>query len=550
MDRRTVLAIALVLLVVLVTPRLFPPPRQPASPPTTAAPVAPAVASEEPSVPVPAPAATGAALPEVERPESELARTDTTAISGSLSEFRFVSLGGTLASVTLPTHRSLRDQNGVVHLKDPTGPLLSFRLLTGRDTIDLGAVNFRADSSPGTLSYTGSARGIPVNVSHSVVTDSFIVRVSGTIGADSSGRRPEYLLIDLPSTLTSYEADTLADQGSLSYAIKPVTRGAEGIAFRSLDPGERRIVAGPISWAVAKSKYFMLGVLMREGDDATAEAQAIGGPRTSSVPTLASASLIRRLDANGAFGFEVYAGPQSYQRLRAMGREFENSNPYGGFMQAIVQPFATIVMKVLLWMKSALPLSYGWLLIVFGIVVRLLLWPLNQGAMRTSFKMQKIQPELAALQQKYKGDPQKLQSEMMRVYKEHDMSPFSAFAGCLPLLLPMPILFALFFVFQNTIEFRGVPFLWLADISLKDPFYIVPVLMGLSMFVMSWVGMRNAPPNPQAKIMLYVFPVMMTVMFANFASGLNLYYAVQNVAAIPQQWLIAHERSKNSNKKG
>ncbi|MGQ0765279.1 MAG: membrane protein insertase YidC [Gemmatimonadota bacterium] len=549
MDRRTVLAIALVLLVVLITPRIFQPPRQPA---TTATPPSPTLPTAQPSQDQPQlPVPVSATPPPSERPTAEAERVDTIEVKGPSSEFRFVSSGGTLARVTLPTHRSLRDQSGVVHLDDPTGPLLSFRLLVGRDTVDLNTVNFTSDSAdPGSVSFSAIARGIPVQLRHDVKTDSFIVRVTGTIGADSSGARPDFVLIDLPNTLTSYEADTLADQGSLSYAFKPVGRGAEGIAFRSLDPGERRIVAGPISWAVAKSKYFMLGVLMHEGDDATAEAQATGGPRTSSVPTLASASLIRRLGANGDFGFEVYVGPQSYQRLRAMGREFENSNPYGGFMQGVVQPFATIVMKVLLWMKSALPLSYGWLLIVFGVVVRLLLWPLNQGAMRTSFKMQKIQPELAALQTKYKGDPQKLQSEMMRVYKEHDMSPFSAFAGCLPLLLPMPILFALFFVFQNTIEFRGVPFLWLTDISLKDPFYIVPVLMGLSMFVMSWVGMRNAPPNPQAKIMLYVFPVMMTVMFANFASGLNLYYAVQNVAAIPQQWLIAHERAKTSNKKG
>jgi len=137
----------------------------------------------------------------------------------------------------------------------------------------------------------------------------------------------------------------------------------------------------------------------------------------------------------------------------------------------------------------------------------------------------------------------------MRVYKEHGMSPFSAFSGCLPLLIPMPVLFALFFVFQNTIEFRGVPFLWLMDISLKDPYYIIPLFMGISMFGLSWIGLRNAPPNPQAKMMAYVMPVMMTVLFANFASGLNLYYAVQNIAALPQQWLIAHERAKANPKK-
>jgi Preprotein translocase subunit YidC len=89
-----------------------------------------------------------------------------------------------------------------------------------------------------------------------------------------------------------------------------------------------------------------------------------------------------------------------------------------------------------------------------------------------------------------------------------------------------------------------VPFLWLPDLSLHDPYFITPVLMGLSMFAMSWIGMRNSPPNPQAKMMMYMMPVMLTVFFLKLASGLNLYYAVQNLAGIPQQWLLARERAK------
>ena len=124
------------------------------------------------------------------------------------------------------------------------------------------------------------------------------------------------------------------------------------------------------------------------------------------------------------------------------------------------------------------------------------------------------------------------------------MSPLSPMLGCLPMLLPMPVLFALYFVFQNTIEFRGVSFLWLPDISLRDPFYITPIVMGASMFLLSWIGMRGMPPNPQTKMMSYMMPVMFTVMFLNFASGLNLYYAVQNIAALPQQWILTRERAK------
>jgi YidC/Oxa1 family membrane protein insertase len=145
---------------------------------------------------------------------------------------------------------------------------------------------------------------------------------------------------------------------------------------------------------------------------------------------------------------------------------------------------------------------------------------------------------------KYPNDVQKQQEEIMKVYKAHGMSPLSPIAGCLPMMLPMPILFALFYVFQNTIEFRGVSFLWLPDLSLHDPTYITPILMGVTMFVVSWIGLRAAPPNAQTKLMAYAMPLTFTVLFARMAAGLNLYYAVQNLASIPQQWLIAHERKK------
>jgi len=168
-----------------------------------------------------------------------------------------------------------------------------------------------------------------------------------------------------------------------------------------------------------------------------------------------------------------------------------------------------------------------------------LLWPLNQKAMRSSVAMQAIQPEMKALQERYKNEPQKMQQELFKLYKEHGVNPLG---GCLPMLLPMPVLFALFFVFANTIELRGVPFLWLPDLSRADPLYVIPLVMGLSMYALSKIGQLGIPPNPQMKMMLYIMPVMFTVLFLNFSSGLNLYYAVSNIASLPQQWLIARER--------
>jgi YidC/Oxa1 family membrane protein insertase len=113
------------------------------------------------------------------------------------------------------------------------------------------------------------------------------------------------------------------------------------------------------------------------------------------------------------------------------------------------------------------------------------------------------------------------------------------------MLIPMPILITLFFVFQSTIAFRGVQFLWLPDLSRADPFFILPVLLGISMFLMQWLSTHSTPnPNPQMKFLMYFMPIFMTVLFLNFASGLNLYYTAMNFASIPQQLQIMRERKK------
>jgi YidC/Oxa1 family membrane protein insertase len=446
--------------------------------------------------------------------------------------------------VELKSYRALDGSKQNVNLESKSGRLIGYRLFLSQDTIDLDRIAFKLERpQTNALTYSTVVAGAEVIIRYTFAPDSYLVRVFGEVRHPSSPSG--FLALEMPAGLRSAEADSLDDQQHLAYAVKPQRDNARGIPFSKLDPGERRLEPGPITWVAAKNKYFIVGALTPVGGVPFAEVHVTGGPRTGKRATQAAAIVVEPIQ-NGTFSFELYTGPQEWRRLLALGRGFENSNPYGGFLQGVVQPFATIVMRVLLWMRATLSLSYGWVLVIFGVAVRLLLWPLNQKAMRTSMKMSRLQPELAEIQKRYKSDPQRMQSEIMRVYRDHGMSPFSSLSGCLPMLLPMPILFALFFVFQNTIEFRGVPFLWLADISLKDPYFIVPIVMGLSMFALSIIGMRNSPPNPQAKMMAYVLPVMMTVFFLNLASGLNLYYAVQNLTAIPQQWLISSERAKNS----
>jgi YidC/Oxa1 family membrane protein insertase len=548
MDRRTLLALVLVALVILLTPRLFAPP----PPVVTSTDSSAVVDSVRPTIDTTQRAASPTPPAVVAKPETSIARVpaETLHVADSTSSFTFVNQGGALQQVEMRQFRALGGREGVVKLEGNGAPLLTFRGIVGRDTVDFASTTFRTvqrgmSGTTSQITYEGVVASDTLVLDYSIKPDSFLVRVDARVRGPLA--QSGFVLMNYAPTLASYEADSVDNQRSLSFAYEVARRGSKGTAFAKLDPGERVVVPGPLTWVALKSKYFIVGVLARDSVSPMAEFSMTGLARTSRISTRAQGTVVIQ-PRQGAFSLDVYAGPQQSTRLNALGRDFENSNPYGGFMQPVVQPFAGLVLRVLLWMRHTFDIGYGWVLVIFGVAVRLILWPLNQKAMRTSMKMSRIQPELQALQTRYKSDPQKLQTEMMRVYKDHGMSPFSMFSGCLPLLLPMPILFALFFVFRSTIEFRGVPFMWMTDISLKDPFYILPLVMGVSMFVLSWIGSRNTPPNPQTKMMMYLFPVMMTFLLANLAAGLNLYYAVQNLAALPQQWIIANERAKAASK--
>ena len=458
-------------------------------------------------------------------------------------QYGFSTTGATVTSVVLKDYRALNRDSGAVRLIRDSVSLAEFRLVAGRDTITLSRVPFTmtrpADASQKAVAF--QQVGGETRLTYEVEPDGYVLKVTGEVPS-----LVDQVIITLPRGVRSEEANVRDDRRYLAFALKPARDDARSVEFSKLDPGEKRQENGPFTWVATKNKYFLVAVVSDSGDQtAFRRAYLTGGAREDGTATGADAHIVLPVE-NGRFSFEIYAGPQEWRRLRDLGRDLEHANPYGGFMKGVVQPFATIVMRALLWMHDTLRLSYGWVLVIFGIAVRIILWPLNQRAMRSSLKMQAIQPEMAAIQKKYRNNPQKQQEEMVRIYREHGMSPLSMFSGCLPMLIPMPVLFALFFVFQNTIEFRGVSFLWLQDISLKDPYYILPLLMGASMYVLSWIGLRNAPPNPQAKMMSYMFPVIMTVALLNMAAGLNLYYAVQNVAALPQQWLIARERARHS----
>jgi YidC/Oxa1 family membrane protein insertase len=545
MERRYFLALLLAAAVVAITQVLFPVAR-PVPPAETKRDTVSSVTDVKPqvlqSVPSPVEQSQQVTADLVDRAS---VRPEITTVETQRAVYEFSSLGAAPLSVRLKDYKSLAPAGGMVELRAPGQPLLKYALVIKGDTLPVDSVLFRLSrggdpANGGELSYSATVENVHLTVSYSPVPDRYMVRINGRVDGAAEG---VYLLAQLPSTLKPAESDTVADLSNLAYSFKPQRESARIVQFASLDPGEQELEAGPLTWVAVKNKYFALGLLNSPGSTFS-EVNLKGGPRTSKLATTASATIVKVVQ-DGQFIMDLYAGPLQSTELIAAGRDFDHVNPYGWrFLQGMVQPIAALCIRLLLWMHQVLHLSYGWVLVIFGVLIRIILWPLNQSAMRSSMKMQDIQPRLAEVQKKYKDKPEKQREEIMKVYKEAGASPFTALTGCLPALIPMPVLFALFFVFQNTIEFRGVPFVWLQDISMKDPYYILPILMGISMYVLSWIGLRNAPPNPQAKMMSYMFPVMMTFVLANMASGLNVYYTAQNLAALPQQWLLARERAR------
>jgi YidC/Oxa1 family membrane protein insertase len=553
--RRVVLAVVLMAAVLFVTPLIFPTPR----------PTAPKATGKD-SARVTAPSGQAAGLPAAAMPSAGPASTllpadsiqvvtpvETTTVQTAVATFRVSSMGASLVSAEMQGYRALDGAKGAdgnaarVELARPNERLLGLRAVIPGDTLLLDAARFALtrtkDGNREVLSYAATVKGTPVTISYSFAPDSYLVRIDTKVQHPSN---QGFVLYQLPNGLRTTEADTTADHQALAYAFRTESGKADIRRFDGIKPDERRVEPGPLTWAIAKNKYFLIGLLTPVGGKPFAELITQGTPKREGEKfrTSATGTVVAALD-NGGHRIELYAGPQEWRRLHAIGRGFEESNPYGGWLQGFVQPFATLVIRGILWCKENLRLSYGWVLVAIGVLVRLAMWPLNQKMLRTSLAMQRISPELQEIQKKYSNDPQKLQSEMMKVYAQHNVSPFSTLSGCLPMMLPMPVFFALFFVFQNTIEFRGVPFLWLPDISLKDPFYILPLLVAATQMLTSFISLKASPPNPQAKMMAYMLPAVFLVFFLNVASGLNLYYAVQNLVGIPQQWLLARERGKS-----
>jgi len=497
---------------------------------------------------VPAPASPIAGDTSSAGPTDRLSE-DTIVVSSPLYRYAFSTRGGRLIEATLPKYQSMRsgEQGSPAQILPRRSDLLSLGILSGRDTVWLRDWPFEPSDTvlqvqgPTSLRMSARQGGVAVSLTYTFHPDNYLVDVAGNV--EGLGPDGGVLLVGMGPGLRNTESDSAEHARELGVVTKAAK--ASLTRFGKLKLGQPLSFNGPFEWVAVKSKYFVTALFVPDTtgsglNGGIGGATALAADTANRTTTAASISAGIQVRPSGKFHYQLYAGPMEYPRLRAIGHDFDDVNPYGwpGF-RTIIRPVALGARSLLVWMHDSLGLAYGVGLILFGILIRILLWPLNQKAMRSSMAMQAVAPMQKAIQEKYKGDALKAQQEISKLWKEHNVHPLG---GCWPMLLPWPILLAFFFVFQNTIELRGAAFLWLPDLSRPDPVFVIPVVMGLSMFALTKIGQIGMEPNPQMKMLLYVMPGMMTFLFLKFPSGLNLYYTVMNIASLPQQWMLSKER--------
>ena len=335
-----------------------------------------------------------------------------------------------------------------------------------------------------------------------------------------------------------------------SFAMAFASSGGELAEIDATHTGEavKRDINGVTDWVATRNKYFAVALIPEQGksNGAYLEGSHLAQPDkgVKETYTIALKMPLRGLPEEGA-RFEVFIGPLEYDVIKSQGKGLEQIMSLGAAW--IIRPIAEYIMIPLFHFLGLFIPNFGVIIIVFSIIIKVGLHPLTKTSMRSMKRMQALQPLMNEIREKHKDDPQKMNQQIMNLYKEYGVNPA---AGCLPLLLQMPILFALYSVFRASIELRQASFVWwIHDLSIPDiafhlPFTIplfgitdvsgLALAMGITMFLQQ----KMTVTDPRQKAMVWMMPIMMTLVFNGLPAGLNLYYFVFNLLSVGQQMWI------------
>jgi YidC/Oxa1 family membrane protein insertase len=278
-------------------------------------------------------------------------------------------------------------------------------------------------------------------------------------------------------------------------------------------------------WFAAIQHHFLAAAVPPPADDFRYEA-AMRGPEflLSAIGPINDATATTPLD----YSLKLFVGPKIQEQLKEIGEELDLTVDYGR-LTLLAQPLFWLLSKVEAWVNN-----WGWAIVIVTILIKLAFYKLTAMSGRSMAKMRRLQPRMKSLQERYKDDRQGLSQAMMELYKKEKVNPA---AGCLPILIQMPFFFAFYWVLIESVEMRQAPFmLWINDLSARDPYFVLPLLMGIAMFFQT--KLNPAPPDPMQARVMQIMPVIFTAFFLLFPSGLVLYWLTNTALSMLQQWRI------------
>jgi len=463
----------------------------------------------------------------------------------------FTEDGGAVKSFRLKKHRETHDDDspGMQLVKTDGsqgfpldfswGSALGSRVLheSGKQQILLSAATQKGELRMSAQ----AANGLVVERVYTFDNSSYLidmtVRVLNSSGNPLQGI-PQLQQLNTPFEGVSSPANRFLFSGPVAF----VNGELEEVKVGDFEDGPKTI-QGAIEWAGYEGNYFLCGLIPIDGAGSTFTMQG-----TEALTRMMLAGDLDTIQPGGEkeYKYHIYYGPKKLEMLDSIGFNLGKSVNFGWF---------DVIAKPTLWLLNmfyGVVKNYGIAIILVTVLFKAIFWPITQKGMKSMKNMQKLQPKMMKIKEKYKSDPTKMNQEVMGLYKTYKVNPLG---GCLPMVLQIPVFFALYKVLLQSIELRHAPFmLWITDLSAPDRLWIgmdipylggIPVLtllMGASMFLQQKMSPSTADPT-QAKIMMFL-PVVFTFMFLNFASGLVLYWFINNLLSILQQVLINRDTKK------
>ncbi|MEE9532204.1 MAG: membrane protein insertase YidC [Syntrophobacteria bacterium] len=552
MEKRVLLAIVLSIIVLVLWEKFFVPKRQPAPPSTSPAveqvPPAPTKPDQaEPTVPtIPTSEAPAPSTPSFPAPAAHAGRD--VRVETPLYRAVFTETGARLKSFVLKRYRETIEEDSPGKELVKTSRIedlpLAFNFVD-RPVAALNLAPYVADSKTSvtvsegqnhTLTFSYEAPGwLRITRQYHFVADSYLIDLSVSVEnlGDPWENAPTLSLISLPLSAGGGSRYTFQGPSLL------VNNELEEVKFKKIK-GEEKF-PGPIDWVAYTGQYFIMALLPVNLTPNHAQLEALDAATQMVGVTLIGPKIALQPGVQQQFNYKLYLGPKEVNTLKAADPRLAKAVNFGWF-DIIAQP-----LLVCLKFFNRYLHNYGYAIILLTLLIKLLFWPLTHKSYVSMKAMKKLQPKMQKIREKYKDDKEKMNQEVMQMYRTHKVNPIG---GCLPMVLQIPVFFALYRLLYSSIAIRHAPFLWwINDLAAPDRFPIgvqipylgnglpiLTVLMGVSMFAQQ--KMSPTGGDPKMEKMMMMMPVVFTVFFVNFPSGLVLYWLVNNILSVGQQYYI------------